>query len=48
MDWEEKHTVVKFNGMLPSSPGAPKGAFEFIAKEGGVRVLGLHEVVSIR
>jgi hypothetical protein len=33
--------------MLPPSPGAPKGAIEFIAVEGGTRILGVHEVVEI-
>jgi hypothetical protein len=47
-DWEETHRIVNFHGMLPPSPGAPQGAVEFTAAEGGVRIIGVHEVVSIR
>jgi hypothetical protein len=47
VDWEEVHRIKRFNGMLPPSPGAPRGAVEFIAVEGGTRILGLHEIVVV-
>jgi hypothetical protein len=47
IDWEETHRVVRFNGMLPPGPGSPQGAVEFIAREGGIRVLGVHEIVEV-
>jgi hypothetical protein len=46
-EWTETHRIVKFHGLLPASPGAPQGAVEFTAKEGGVRILGLHEIVRL-
>lgn len=48
VDWEEEHIIDKFHGLLSQSPGAPQGAVEFTAREGGVRVLGLHEIVEVR
>lgn len=48
VQWEEIHRIVKFNGMIPPTPGAPKGAVEFVAKEGGVRVIGVHEVAEVK
>ena len=47
VDWEEKHIVKRVNGMLPPTPGAPQGAIEFIAEEGGTRILGIHEIAEV-
>lgn len=47
VDWEEKHIVKKFNGKLPPTPGAPQGAIEFVAIEGGTRILGIHEIAEV-
>lgn len=47
IEWIEEHRIDTFLKMTEATKRAPSGGFQFTAREGGVRTIGVHEIVEI-